>query len=247
MKHFLRSLLFLLALSLFFPVAADAAKRKTSKSTNETKDVKVEEIGVLQDDDVRVVQKMKYVKKGNHEVGFIITTQPWNAYVGGVMAGLNVTFNPLEQFGIELAVLGGYGWGNGHWQDVTFLAGETSLTGLGTDAARQLAGGHLNIVWSPIYGKFAWGGRKVGHFDINFTLGGHGFFAQRLEANAGFRALAGPSLGIGAKIFLTPKAALKIDLRDHISLETRTYTGKFTARNNFQFGIGVAFYPTVGK
>ena len=247
MKHLLRSLLLLLALSLLLPVTAEAAKRKTAKSKTETKDVKVEEIGVLQNEDVRVVQKMLYVKKGNHEVGFMVTTQPWNAYVGGVMAGLNVTFNPLEQLGVELAVMGGYGWGNGHWQDVTFLAGETSLTGLGTDAGRQLAGGYINVVWSPIYGKIAWGGRKVAHFDIYATLGAHGFLAQRLEAEESFRALAGPSVGIGVKLFLSPKAALKIDLRDHISLETRTYTGKFTARNNFQFGIGVAFYPTVGK
>jgi outer membrane beta-barrel protein len=103
------------------------------------------------------------------------------------------------------------------------------------------------IRWSPIYGKIAWGGRKVIHFDIYATLGAHGFLAQRLEADAGFRALAGPSVGIGFKLFLSPKAALKIDIRDHISLETRTFTGKFTARNNFQLGIGVAFYPTMAN
>jgi outer membrane beta-barrel protein len=236
----------LLALSLFLPTGAEAAKRKTAK-TSATKDVKVEEVGILQNDDVRVVQKMLYVKKGNHEIGFMITTQPWNAYVGGVMGGVNITLNPLEQLGVEFSILGGYGWGNGHWQDVTFLAGETSLTGLGTDAGRQLAGGYINLVWSPIYGKIAWGGRKVIHFDIYATLGAHGFLAQRLEADAGFRALAGPSVGIGFKLFLSPKAALKIDIRDHISLETRTFTGKFTARNNFQLGIGVAFYPTMAN
>ncbi len=44
-----------------------------------------------------------------------------------------------------------------------------------------------------------------------------------------------------------PKVALKVDLRDHISMEVRRYTGKFTVRNNFQFGIGLAFYTGLNK
>ena len=246
MKHPVRLLALLVACAVLTPAVGHAAKRKTRKSkTEDTREVKVEEVGVLRNEDVRVVQKNLFVKKGFNEVGFIISTQPWDAYVGGVMGGINVTINPSEKAGFEFAVQGGYGWGNGHWNDVTFLgnAAGGQLTSLGSDSARQLVGGYANLVWSPIYAKLAWGTRKVLHFDVYATLGGHGYLAQRLEADGGFRAIAGPSVGVGMKFFINQQAALKIDLRDHISLEMRTYTGKFTARNNFQFGIGVAFYP----
>jgi outer membrane beta-barrel protein len=246
MKHPARILLLLVAASLLLPSMGFAAKRKTRKSTApETESVKVEEVGVLRNQDVRVVQKNIFVKKGNHELGLILSTQPWDSYVGGLMLGFNATINPSEKVGFEFAVQGGYGWGNGHWNDVTFLGTSSggNLTSLGSDASRQLVGGYANVVWSPIYAKLAWGGAKVLHFDVYGTLGGHGYLAQRVEADGGFRALAGPSVGIGIKLFVSQKVIVKFDLRDHISLETRTYTGKFTARNNFQFGIGVAFHP----
>ena len=246
MKHPARILLFLAAVALLVPSTGYAAKRKSRKSkTEQTETVKVEEVGVLRNQDVRVVQKNLFVKKGNHEVGLILSTQPWDSYVNGLMLGFNATINASEKLGFEFAVQGGYGWGNGHWNDVTFLGTSAggNLTSLGSDASRQLFGGSANLVWSPIYAKLAWGTAKVLHFDVYATIGGHGFLAQRVEADGGLRALAGPSIGLGVKFFLSQKTALKIDLRDHISLETRTYTGKFTARNNFQVGIGLAFYP----
>jgi outer membrane beta-barrel protein len=246
MKHPARILLLLVAASLLLPSVGLAAKRKSRQSkTDDTRTVKVEEVGVLRNEDVRVVQKNIFIKKGNHELGLILSTQPWDAYVGGAMLGFNATINPAENFGFEFAVQGGYGWGNGHWNDVTFLGTSSggNLTSLGSDASRQLVGGYANVVWSPIYAKLAWGRAKVIHFDVYWTLGGHGYLAQRVEADGGLRALAGPSVGVGLKFFLSQKTILKVDLRDHISLETRTYTGKFTARNNFQFGIGLAFHP----
>jgi outer membrane beta-barrel protein len=246
MKHPARILLILVAATLLLPSVGLAAKRKSRKAkTEKTETVKVEEVGVLRNKDVRVVQKNLFVKKGNHEVGLILSTQPFDSYVSGLMLGFNATINPSEKLGFEFAVQGGYGWGNGHWNDVTFLGTSAggNLTSLGSDPSRQLFGGYANLVWSPIYAKLAWGTGKVIHFDVYATLGGHGYLAQRIEADGGLRAVAGPSVGIGVKMFLSQKTALKFDLRDHISLETRTYTGKFTARNNFQFGIGLAFYP----
>jgi|GEM_PF-1716658 len=249
MKMFARFLLPALALALLLPSGAQAAKRKTAKKTDDTSEVKVEEVGVLRNEDVRVVQKNLYVKRGHHEIGFMLTTQPFDPYTAGLMLGFDLTLNPTENLGIEIMVQGGYGWGNGHWQDVTFLGSSAggNLTSLGSDAARQLAGGSVNVVWSPIYAKLAWGSSKVVHFDVYGTLGAHGYLAQRLEADAGFRAIVGPSVGIGVKLFLSPKAALKFDFRDHISIEKRTYSGKVTARNNFQFGIGLAFYTGRGS
>lgn len=239
-----RTLLPAIALCLLLPAPAMAAKRKTKKVKEDKSEVDLSEVGVLRNEDVRVVQKNLYVKKGHHEVGFLITTNPWDAYSAGVMAGFDVTLNPSENVGVELMVQGGYGWGNGHWKDVTFLGGAAGgqLTSLGSDAARSLVGGSVNLVWSPIYAKLAWGTRKVLHFDVYGTFGAHGFLAQRLEADGGLRGLFGPSVGLGLKFFLSRKTALKIDLRDHISIERRTYTGRVTARNNFQFGIGLSFF-----
>jgi outer membrane beta-barrel protein len=239
-----------LAVALLVPAPALAAKRKTGKKVEEKREVRVEDVGVLRNEDVRVVQKNLFVKKDRPELGFMILGQPWDVYVGGVMAGFNLTLNPAEQAGFELMVQGGYGWGTGHFRDVSYLGQSAggALTGLASDAARELLGGSVNLVLSPIYAKLAWGGRRVLHFDVYLTLGGHGFLAQRLDPRAvgangsDLRGLAGPSLGAGLKFFLSQKTALKIDLRDHMSFEVREYTGRFTLRNNWQIGIGLAFY-----
>jgi hypothetical protein len=63
----------------------------------------------------------------------------------------------------------------------------------------------------------------------------------------GYGGVVGPSLGLGLKFFLSPKVALKVDLRDNIALGLRTYSEQFDARNNFQFGLGLAFYPQTNK
>ncbi len=247
MKHLLRLLPILLCAAFLLPTPAEAAKRKTTKKKDDTREVKVEEVGVLSNDDVRVVQKMKYVKAGNHEIGFMLSAQPWDAYTGGAMLGFDLTLNISEVIGVEIMVQGGYGWANGHYRDVSFLGTNIGgeLSGLAADARRQLAGGSVNVVWSPIYAKLAWGTKSVVHFDVYGTLGAHGFLNQQLDVEPKLGANFGPSIGLGMKFFLNEKAALKIDVRDHISLETRKYTGKFTARNNFQVGVGVAFY--IGK
>ena len=249
MKQLLRMVPLVLAAGLLLPSTADAAKRKTAKTTDDTKEVKVEEVGVLANEDVRVVQKMLFTKKGHHEVGFLLTTQPWDAYTAGFMLGFDATLNPSENVGVEIAVQGGYGFANGHYRDISFLATNIrgELTGLAADARRQLVGGSLNLVWSPIYAKLAWGGRKVLHFDVYGTLGLHGYLTQQMDVDGKLGGIVGPSLGVGLKFFLGKGVALKVDLRDHISLESRRYTGKFTARNNFQFGLGLAFQTGLKK
>jgi outer membrane beta-barrel protein len=242
----------ILAACLLAPATASAAKRKTDKSaTTEKREVKVEEVGVLRNEDVRVVQKNLFTKKGHHEIGFLISTTPLDTYVVGLHAGLDVTFNPSERLGIELLVQGGYGFANGHYQDISAL-GEAlggTLTGLASDTARDLFGGGLNLVWSPIYGKFAWGSRKVVRFDVYGTLGGHGYLAQRLDPPTedvadSLTGHGGPSIGLGVKLHLSQAAALKIDVRDNLSIEQRAFTGDVTVRSVFQIGVGIAFYPT---
>lgn len=242
----------ILVACLLAPATAGAAKRKTEKSTTtEKREVKVEEVGVLRNQDVRVVQKNLFVKKGHHEVGFLISTTPLDTYVVGLHGALDVTFNLGERIGLELLVQGGWGFANGHYQDISGL-GESlggTLTGLASDTARDLVGGGLNVVWSPIYGKLAWGTRKVLRFDIYGTLGAHGYLSQRLDppsedALDALTGHGGPSIGIGMKWHLTQGTALKFDLRDNLSIEQRAYTGDITVRSVFQIGIGLAFYPT---
>lgn len=249
MMRLARLLTVLLVPLLLLPGDASAAKRKTAKKIDKETTVNVEEVGVLKNSDIRVVQKNIYAKRLHHEVGFLLSFQPWDAYTAGAMLGLNATLNATESLGVEFTLQGGYGWGNGHFRDINFLgtsAGGTVM-GLASDAVRQLLGGNVNLVISPIYAKLAWGGAKVVHFDVYFTLGGHGFLTQRLTIDGGYSGVVGPTVGLGVKFFLSPKVALKLDLKDNIALGTRTYSGVFDARNNVQLGIGLAFYPQTNK
>ena len=52
-------------------------------------------LGILRNEDVRVVQKNLFTKKGHHEIGFMITTTPLDTYVVGLHGALDVTFKRI--------------------------------------------------------------------------------------------------------------------------------------------------------
>lgn len=229
-----------IGLSLATATPAAAAKRKTTKQQQQqTEQAKAtpEEVGVLRQQDVHVVQKQLFTKAGRAEVGFNLSGTWFDPYVVGIQGGFDLNLHKSEQAAFHLEVQGGWGFGNQHHAELTNDVFDVSL---GTDARRILVGAAGGIQLSPIYAKFSLAGKKVVHNDIYFFIGAAGFLGQGVEPGIGLTPLVGPSLGIGARIWINPKTTLRFDLKDHITIEKRAFSGGVAPVNNLVFTVGVS-------
>ncbi len=230
------------ALTLVSSPDAEAAKRKTTRKQQQqlkTTEVKVEEVGILRDQDIHVVQKLQFTKTGKKEVGFDLNGLFFDAYTIGVQGGFNLNVHQTERTAFHLEVVGGYGFGNLHHAELTNDVFDLSPS-LGTDARRILAGVSAGIMYSPIYAKFSLGGKKVFHNDVYGILGASGFLGQGLEPGIGFKPLIGPMFGIGTRIYSGKETTLRFELKDHITFEKRSFTGQVAPVNNVVFTIGIS-------
>lgn len=103
------------------------------------------------------------------------------------------------------------------------------------------------LVWSPLYGKWAFLNRKLTHFDFNLALGGGVVMVDRptLDRSA-VEATIAPELvfGMGAAFFLSESITLRTDGRFYAyqGAETSSREGFFERlRVPAEFQLGVNF------
>lgn len=221
---------------------AEAAKRKTTKQQQkqaEQTQVSTEEIGVLRKQDIHVVEKLLYSKAGRTEIGFDLSGLFFDPYVVGVQGGFDLNIHVDEWKAFHAEVIGGYGFSNQHHNDLTndiFALGPS----LGTDARRILAGVSAGIQLAPIYAKFSLAGAKVVHNDVYFYIGASGFLGQGMEPGVGYSPLIGPAVGIGTRLFVNPTTTIRLEFKDHITIEQRAFTERVEPVNNLVFTVGVS-------
>jgi len=188
------------------------------------------DVGVLRDEDISVVQKLLYSKDGRTEFGGYVGWMPFDAYTTTPMAGFGVMRHLSETMGAGVSIGGGYSLKNASYKEL-----EGPAYGVSPDAYRYLGSALAEVAWSPIYAKMNWQGNAVVHHDI-YGLVGAGITVEQAMLPDNAMAFA-PTLGagIGARIFLSDKAMLKIQLRDDFLLEKRIKTedtqGTFLKQN----------------
>ena len=92
-----------------------------------------------------------------------------------------------------------------------------------------------NLVFSPIYGKFALFSKKIYHFDL-YLLAGGGMFDNERSRRFGF------NVGAGAKIFMNDWLAVRVDFRNMTVREGAPFN---QIVNNRVYSLGLsAFLPT---
>lgn len=188
------------------------------------------DVGVLKNEDIAVVQKLLYSKEERTEFGAYVGWMPFDAYTTTPMAGIHVARHLSETLGFGVQLGGGYSLKNSAYREL-----EGPAYGVSPDAYRYLGSVMLDAQYSPIYAKMSWQGNNVLHHDIYGLLGVGLTVEQAMlpDNSMAFAPTLGP--GIGARIYLSDKSMLKVQLRDDLLLEQRQKTadtqGTFLKQN----------------
>lgn len=176
-------------------------------------------VGVIKDDDIKVVQKLLYPKADNLELGAHLAMMPFDAFTFTPAMALTVAKHMREDLGIEGVFMGGYSLKNTRYNEL-----EGEAYGVSPDAYRFLGSVMVDTQYSPIYAKMNVAGQRIYHHDV-FVTGGLGLTieeAMQPDNSLAFAPTLG--LGIGARVFTGGGYALRVQLRDDILREKRAKT-----------------------
>lgn len=147
-----------------------------------------------------------------HEVDLSAGLLPLDPFTKGLFVGGSYTAHFSDFFAWEIA-RGGYSFAlktelrNQLERDFGYLP--TAF-----DSPQFFAG--TDVLFKPFYGKLSVSNRWSIHGELFFMLGGTFF---KFSAPTDFRI--GPTLGVGARVFLNKTLSLRFNLDDHILISTR--------------------------
>lgn len=177
------------------------------------------DVGVLKDTDISVVQNLLYPKKGKSELGFHAGWMPFDLYTTTPVGAVSYTMHRSELLGFEAHLGGGYGLKSGQYREL-----EGPAYGIAPDAYRYLGSLLIDAQYSPIYAKMNVMGNRVFHHDI-YLLGGAGLTVEQAVIPDNTLAFAPTiGLGVGARVFLSEDAAIRVQLRDDLMVQYRSKT-----------------------
>jgi outer membrane beta-barrel protein len=177
------------------------------------------DVGVLKDDDIKIVQKMLYPKADKLEMGAHLAMMPFDAFTFTPAMALTVAKHMREDLGIEGVLMGGYSLKNTRYNEL-----EGPAYGISPDAYRFLGSVMVDTQYSPIYAKMNVAGQRIYHHDV-FVTGGLGVTIEEAMQPDNSLAIA-PTLGVGvgARVFTGNGYALRLQLRDDVLREKRAKT-----------------------
>jgi len=188
------------------------------------------DIGVIKDSDRSVVQKMLYTKEGRVELGAHLGWMPFDTFTTTPLVAVTGGYHLSEEWGAEVAFDYGFALENHSYRLLT-----SEAYGISPDAYGHMLGISAHALWSPIYAKFSWRGKKVIHHDV-YALGG---FASALEKalmpDATTAFSPGLGLGLGMRFYLNQDATLRVQVKDDLLIQNRVKTedsqSKFLKQN----------------
>jgi len=198
------------------------------------------ELGVLRNEEIRVVQNRMYPKDGRAEIGVALGFIPFDAYTVAPLGRLTYGQHMSETFGWEIQLAGGYGIPNGHYNQLN-----GPEYGVQPEAYRYLAGVTGGVEFSPVYAKMAWGTGRVMHYDVYFPVVAGVTIEQLVEVDLAGDAspfAIGPTIGagVGARVFLRSSAHLRIELRDDVMFQSRA-SGTSAIKQNVGVTVGLGW------
>jgi outer membrane beta-barrel protein len=167
---------------------------------------------------VLAVQDRSY--RMQSELMLAIGVLPLDAFTKGISGEVSYTYHFSDSFA---------------WQIGRFLYSYNIATGLQNQLTRDfgvnptafpqtlwIAGS--DVMWTPIYGKFAWLNNSVAHFEI-YGLLGLSVANQRVSSDiaAGTTAtqfLPGFDFGIGWRFYITKSVSLRFEVTDNVLFAT---------------------------
>ena len=188
------------------------------------------DVGLIKQSDRSVVQKLLYTREGKMEFGGHLGMMPFDSYTTTPLFMATGAYHFSEEWGAELAVDGGYSLKN-----FTYKQLESDAYGIQPDAYAHVLGVSADAVWSPIYAKFSWRGKKVVHHDVYGLAGGALAIERAMMPDGTTAASPGVSLGLGMRFYLSQSAILRVQVRDDLLVQKRVKTadsqGTFLKQN----------------
>jgi len=188
------------------------------------------DVGVIKKSDRSVVQKMLYQKEGRMELGGHLGWMPFDTFTTTPLVAVSGAYHFNEEWGAELAIDGGLALENYSYRLLT-----SEAYGISPDAYGHMLGVGAHALWSPIYAKFSWRGKKVIHHDV-YALGGTAFALEKALMPDGTTAFSpGLALGMGMRFYLNNQSTLRVQVKDDLLLQNRVKTeesqSKFLKQN----------------
>ncbi len=190
-----------------------------ARADDDEPELKTVDIGVVQDSDINVVQKLLYPKDGRSELGVHLGWMPFDAYTTTPVAAFTFGSHMSESLGWELGAGGGYGLKN-----ATMARLEQPQYAKAPDAYRYLASLWGGIEWSPIYAKMNWMGKGVVHHDVYASGSLGAVLEQAILPDHELAVAPALGLGIGMRFFLSDKTTFRVQLKDDLMAQYRSKT-----------------------
>lgn len=191
----------------------------SSPAAAQEPELKTVDIGVIQDSDISVVQKILFPKAKRTELGVHAGWMPFDAFTTTPMGAFTFGSHMSETLGWEIGLGGGYGLKNGTMRKL-----EGPAYAVAPDAYRYLGSAWGGLQWSPIYAKMNWLGRKVVHHDVYGTATAGATIEQAILPDNAIAVAPTIGLGVGMRFFLSEKATLRVQLKDDILAQYRSKT-----------------------
>lgn len=195
------------------------------------------DVGLLKNEDIKVVQKQLYGKEGMKEISLHAGVMPFDAF--SITPKFEGTYGMFmsDTLGWEVALGGGYGFTNTNYRYLEDF-------GKVPDAYQYLGSVIGDVQWAPLYAKMAYQGTKLFHYDV-YSLGGGGLTVERaFMEDKDWSFAPTVSLGIGSRIFFSDGTILRVQLRDDFLLQKREKTvdtqGRYL-KQNMTISVGYTF------
>lgn len=193
-------------------------------------------VGVLDDEDIEVVQDVLFPKDGKTEVGVHLGWMPFDPLVTTPNLQISIDHHLSESVAVSALIGGGYGLKTARYVEL-----EGPAYGVAPYAYRYLASALVGATWSPIYAKMAVNAKKVVHYDVYLAGRLGGTLEQSVIPNGGITVAPTLSLGVGARFFVNDGLAVRFEIRDDLMAEYRKLTSAWYFKQNGALYLGVSF------
>lgn len=199
-------------------------------------------VGVLQNEDIEVVQDILFPKASRTEVGVHLGWMPFDPLITTPNLQVSIDHHLSESVAISALVGGGYGLKTARYREL-----EGPAYGIAPYAFRYLASGLVGATWAPIYGKMALNAKRVVHYDLYFAGRLGASLEQSVIPGGGTTVAPALSLGIGARFFVRDGLAVRFEIRDDLMAQYRPLTSSWHFKQNGALMLGVSFLLGGGR
>ncbi len=221
----------------------------------DSKNIWSQDIFQRSDHKVLIIQDRKYTKAKKFDIGLHGGLHSASPFYTSISYGGTLGYHFNEYFAAE----GFYNTSsNSKTADAKQIDQFLAESGFSStkEYQRPLSFAGFGLMWSPIYGKFAFFRKSIIHFDI-FAEAGASVIKIKTNLNETGSAVDaarggrdqtrwGSLVGVGTRVFISDRWSLRFDVRNNIYTSyfaptTAALAGKTLTRTSFQFSAGLSF------